>query len=412
MNFMLKSAGKNLRAGVVAFAFCALVGLVSTPAFAQSIRWFPELNPSGGDSGSLAWDISADGQVIVGSIATNSGFRPFRWTRDTGYEILSNISGGAYSVSADGQVVVGFLGSPNIAFRWTEGTGVTLLPTLTDLTHSARAVSADGSIVAGVGTIRTSTGSSPRAVIWTAEGIRTIIPNRASQAFGISADGNAVVGFTLGTIALATAFRWTPEGGLEEIGTLGGLVSIGWDISADGSTVVGQASNEDGQQRAFRWRADTGIQDLGVLGGRSSIAYGVNHDGSAVFGMSYDSQERVRAFMWTESEGMQDLNEVFADVLTDGSVLVSVRAVSLDGRYLVGWGDRPNGRREAFVLDTWRFGAVRDGNCVDDEDLLAVLFAFGTPGTGYTRHEDINKDGIVDDADLLIVLSNFGQGCR
>ncbi|MCS7066920.1 MAG: hypothetical protein NZL85_11705 [Fimbriimonadales bacterium] len=32
-------------------------------------------------------------------------------------------------------------------------------------------------------------------------------------------------------------------------------------------------------------------------------------------------------------------------------------------------------------------------------------------GTGYTRHEDINKDGIVDDADLLVVLFNFGSGC-
>jgi hypothetical protein len=42
---------------------------------------------------------------------------------------------------------------------------------------------------------------------------------------------------------------------------------------------------------------------------------------------------------------------------------------------------------------------------------LAVLFAFGTPGTGLTRHEDINKDGIVDDADLLEVLYAFGQGC-
>ncbi|GBC94004.1 hypothetical protein HRbin15_02509 [bacterium HR15] len=49
-----------------------------------------------------------------------------------------------------------------------------------------------------------------------------------------------------------------------------------------------------------------------------------------------------------------------------------------------------------------------DGNgCVDDGDLLQVLFAFGTdnPDT------DLNNDGIVDDADLLQVLFNFGNGC-
>jgi hypothetical protein len=41
-----------------------------------------------------------------------------------------------------------------------------------------------------------------------------------------------------------------------------------------------------------------------------------------------------------------------------------------------------------------------------------VLFAFGGAGTGNTRHEDIDKDGIVDDADLLAVLFAFGQGCE
>ncbi len=51
-----------------------------------------------------------------------------------------------------------------------------------------------------------------------------------------------------------------------------------------------------------------------------------------------------------------------------------------------------------------------DGNgCVDDADLLAVLFAFGQTGSGLA--EDVNGDGVVDDADLLTVLFNFGTGC-
>jgi hypothetical protein len=41
-----------------------------------------------------------------------------------------------------------------------------------------------------------------------------------------------------------------------------------------------------------------------------------------------------------------------------------------------------------------------------------VPFAFGGTGTGNTRHEDIDKDGIVDGADLLAVLFAFGQGCE
>jgi hypothetical protein len=51
-----------------------------------------------------------------------------------------------------------------------------------------------------------------------------------------------------------------------------------------------------------------------------------------------------------------------------------------------------------------------DGNgCVDDADLLQVLFAFGQTGSGLP--EDVNGDGTVDDADLLTVLFNFGSGC-
>jgi len=51
-----------------------------------------------------------------------------------------------------------------------------------------------------------------------------------------------------------------------------------------------------------------------------------------------------------------------------------------------------------------------DGNgCVDDADLLAVLFAFGNSGSGLP--EDTNCDQVVDDADLLDVLFNFGNGC-
>ncbi len=56
-----------------------------------------------------------------------------------------------------------------------------------------------------------------------------------------------------------------------------------------------------------------------------------------------------------------------------------------------------------------RPGDVDGNGCVDDADLLQVLFAFGQSGSGMP--EDVNNDGIVDDADLLLVLFNFGGGC-
>jgi len=54
-------------------------------------------------------------------------------------------------------------------------------------------------------------------------------------------------------------------------------------------------------------------------------------------------------------------------------------------------------------------GDVNGDGCVNDSDLLIVLFNFGNSGSGVQG--DVNGDGVVNDSDLLVVLFNFGQGC-
>ncbi|MCS6923647.1 MAG: prolyl oligopeptidase family serine peptidase, partial [Fimbriimonadales bacterium] len=53
-------------------------------------------------------------------------------------------------------------------------------------------------------------------------------------------------------------------------------------------------------------------------------------------------------------------------------------------------------------------GDVNGDDCVDDADLLEVLFTFGAAGNS---RADLNGDSVVDDADLLEVLFHFGNGC-
>lgn len=75
-------------------------------------------------------------------------------------------------------------------------------------------------------------------------------------------------------------------------------------------------------------------------------------------------------------------------------------------------------QNEQGYWQTWeRLGVIKyapngdlnaDG-CVNDTDLMTVLFAFGQSGSGLQA--DVNADGVVDDADLLTVLFNFGSGC-
>lgn len=52
-------------------------------------------------------------------------------------------------------------------------------------------------------------------------------------------------------------------------------------------------------------------------------------------------------------------------------------------------------------------GDVNGDGCVDDEDLLAIIMAFGSSNP----YADLNCDGVVDDLDLLILLANFGLCC-
>lgn len=75
----------------------------------------------------------------------------------------------------------------------------------------------------------------------------------------------------------------------------------------------------------------------------------------------------------------------------------------------------PNGSTPAeYNFDIFNFtsgvgtdpskGDVNLDGVVDDADLLAILFEFGTSNAAV----DTNSDGVVDDADLLTVLFNFG----
>lgn len=74
-------------------------------------------------------------------------------------------------------------------------------------------------------------------------------------------------------------------------------------------------------------------------------------------------------------------------------------AIQLTGAYFV---------RESGCCVT-AGGDVDLNGCIDDADLLAVLFAFGS--SGLFLPEDVTCDGVVDDADLLTVLFAFGRGC-
>ncbi len=351
---------------------CAVLGVgFSTLASlsAQSLTWLGTL----GGYSSAAYDVSADGRVVVGGDSPQSELpKAFRWENSVMQRVFD--LGEAYGTSASGSVVVGRgLGENDLYFHallWSNG------------------------VVVDLGTL-----GDPSSLSW---------------ANDVSADGEVVVGWAENSSYQPRAFRWA-GGVMQDLGTLyDWCCSVAYGVSADGTVVVGKAQSFSGDQHAFRWTVSTGMQDLGTLEG-ASVAYGVSADGRIVVG-AYDEAYITRAFRWIEGQGMEDLNTTYAELLSEGSSLEVAYAISPDGRYIVGEGYNASMMRyEAFLLDTGsqcqnHNGDVDNNGCVDDADLLAVLFAFGSSGSNLGR-VDVNCDEMVDDADLLTVLFNFGQGC-
>jgi probable HAF family extracellular repeat protein len=386
-----------------------VLSLIATAGWSQSITWLGAL----GGSLSKAYAVSANG-VVVGWAANAAGYeRAFRWQNGVMQDLgtLGGNQSEAYGVSADGAVVVGQARNAAgqwRAFRWTESSGrMDDLGTLGGNESWARGVSADGTVVVGWAF---NAAGQPRAFRWTESGgMQDLGAGVTSRAYAVSANG-VVVGESGGR-----ALRWQ-NGVMQNLGTLGGNRSEAYGVSADGAVVVGWARNAAGQVRAFRWTESSGrMDDLGTLpGGDWSFAYGVSADGAVVVCSARNAAGQSRAVRWTASGGMEDLNTTYASLLTDGSRLVEALAISPDGRYIVGRGwNAATYRLEAFLLDTrctTHNGDVDANGCVDDADLLAVLFAFGNTGSNLGR-VDVNCDEVVDDADLLTVLFNFGSGC-
>jgi len=409
-------------------------------ANAQSLVWLGTL-PEPWNKWSTAWGVSRGGSYVVGFSGDNScptGLvcsHGFYWIAPNGPMLDLNPPGfdasGAWDISADGLTVVGAVFhyhgdySTSHAVRWRRFQVEALWPGSTVCCSEAYGVSPDG--VFAVGWYNPDGQSYSRPARWRDTQLDGLLPFEG-EARDASADGLVTVGW-LKQRDTKLAFKWyRQDERVELLYPLPGYQhSEAYAVSADGSVVVGWSYNTCEDGRATRWIAGQ-VLDLGVLPNYPpvSVAFDLSSDGSIVVGMSgscpYSPFFSGRAFRWTESTGMHDLNVIYDSLLTENSVLWSANAISPDGCYIVGVGSNGEAdgeQRQLFGEAFWlhaicvpRNGDVNGDGCVDDADLLAILFAFGqTCPECPSCPEDLNCDGVVDDADLLIVLFNFGNGC-
>ena len=328
---------------------------LALPAAAQTASFQGLGDLPGGNFFSLAYDVSADGAVVVGrsQIAASGSiaYEAFQWTADGGMVGLGYLPGGAnthgsseaFGASADGSVIVGSSGAA--AFRWTAGGGMVSLGLLPGTNNSgARSVSADGSVVVG--------SSGAAAFRWTADGgMSRFSPGFGnSSGSGVSADGSVFAGSVCSTWT-CYAFRWTAEIGMVNLDIPRDISSVeAYDVSADGGTIVGYVRGNSGGREAFRWTAEGGMLGLGRLPDFSySEAYGTSADGAVVVGRN-TRRGAGEAFLWTAGEGMQQISALLtsAGVNVSGWTLLEAWGVSDDGTVIVGYGRNPQGQTEAW----------------------------------------------------------------
>ncbi len=317
-------------AGVMATATCA---------FAQSIS---SIGLPPGSSLSSANAVNANGSVVAANVDMASAYR---WT-SSGLVGLGLLPGAfatsAEDISSDGSVIVGsvFFDSPEEtvrAHRWTSGGG------FQDLGLPSGGVASVGSGVSGDG--NTVTGYSfdvdfnTTAFRWTSAGgmqsIGTLPGGTSSEGRKVSRDGSTIIGIA-GTPGGDRAFVWTQAGGMQSLGLLspGDGASSAWGVSADGTVVAGFSGT-----RAVIWTSGI-AQSIGMLpGATNAIAYTLSDDGSLVGGYSFFGLNAT-ATLWSQTLGTVDLNTYLPTLGIDltGWELDYTRDISADGTTIVGEG--------------------------------------------------------------------------
>jgi hypothetical protein len=226
-----------------------------------------------------AWDVSADGRIVVGLLWNGCGAEAFRWDGGgsgimTPLQLLGESFTGSSNppanratvISDDGSTIAGWAQTSIVdrapAIWKADGSGFMLTGFTSDAPGEVLSISADGKMVAGTW--------SDSAFYWTAAtGVVNIgkLPNDGSFVGGtyanaVAADGKLIFG-TDGSpfFTLPRPFVWTAAGGMQQLDSLaiahgvtipqGYLLTNVQAASADGTVVLGSAYDPNFNQVTF-----------------------------------------------------------------------------------------------------------------------------------------------------------------
>ncbi|UYV11631.1 MAG: hypothetical protein NCW75_10015 [Phycisphaera sp.] len=407
-----------MRASAVAAAAC---GTAAAMAQGPTIIEL-DLLPSPGLRGGEPRAINADGSVVVGwSHAGASTISAVRWNAAGNVEALfdDGVRSLAFATNQDGRYAFGEFRTRDgqRAFRWSEGTGREDLGVdLPSRTRVAWDASADGRVAVGDG------GTGTNAWWWReGEGMETLdMPGwDNTTAKAVSADGTIVVGsgWRPGVDEKTHPYRWTQAAGAEDLGVPEPWASA--EIRAtsdDAGVIIGELKDADGRSRTvYRWTEAGGYVELAVPDGLyDPFLFQLSDDGAIAVGeaVSLAAGSR-RPIFWTEATGMVDLQAYLESTGVDlsGWDLIDASAISGDGTAIAGKGNFED-RGSAFLITGLRL----PGSCRVDlnGDGMATVFdflAFQNLFEAGDPRADFDADGALTILDFLAFRAAFDTGC-
>lgn len=420
-----------------------LAGSAVSVASGQSVV-FELLTPDAPDDlAPLA--VSADGSVIAGNSLFAFSYETFRWTEAGGAELLGRattsvlgVGAGTPDISNDGTKISATVLNDTSEFAtigvWTLGEGwrTAEIPEnypkdcapLDNSLGSAWGLSGDGETVVGLywrgGAMGGGSAHATAGPIDALADLGSLADNRSSRANAASDDGRVVGGWSERGDGLWQPIVWV-DGVLTQLGDFEAFCAVD-GVRADGLTVVGSgkdpASFTVGD--AYRWDFDgeNWIPTiLGTLPGTFqpfglATARSITADGSTIVGYNRFGVGNETGFVWTEQEGMRSIEDYLADngiSVPADLLLLDVTAISDDGSTMVGVAfDTTLGRYRGYriLISSPCPADLNADGVVNGADLAIMLGAWG-PAKGSPA--DLNGDGAVNGADLAILLGDWGD---